>query len=76
VHGFLPARGSRGHYDVSQADIERMMTLLAAARFKPEATPDAVNWLYGRGYGYHAIADAFRISHERGYLLLTGQVAG
>jgi hypothetical protein len=63
-------RGSRGHYDVSQAEIDVMRAALLSGNVPP---PDSVDFLYRLGYGYHAVADALGISHEQGYMVLTGQ---
>lgn len=69
---FCRAGGSRGHYDVSQAEIEAMRAALLSANVPPSGS---VDFLYGLGRGYHAAADALGISHEQGYLVLTGQAS-
>jgi hypothetical protein len=64
--------GSRGHYDVSQAEIDAMQAALLSANVPPEG---AVDFLYRLGNGYHAAGDALGISHEQAYLVLTGQAS-
>jgi hypothetical protein len=63
----------KGHLPTGQADIDYMLAHLAAAEIRVEPSGAAVEFLYGLGYGYHAAADALGISHEDGFLLLTGQ---
>lgn len=70
---FCRTGGSRGHYDVGQPEIEEMQRLLAGARFPSPRSREAADFLYGLGYGYHAIADALGVSHEQGFRLVTGQ---
>jgi hypothetical protein len=50
-----------------------MLAALVSAGIGPDQKAAAVDWLYRLGYGYHSVADALGISHEAGYLLLTGQ---
>lgn len=63
----------RGHPDTSPAAIAVMLGQLVVARVKAEPSRAAVDLLYRKGHGYHAIADALGISHEEGFKILTGQ---
>jgi hypothetical protein len=63
----------KGHLATAQADIDYMLAALATAGIDAEPSQAAVHTLYRLGYGYHSVADALGISHEAGYLILTGQ---
>lgn len=69
---FCRVGGTRGHYDVSLDEIDAMKAALLSANVPPSGS---VDFLYGLGCGYHAAADALGISHEQGYLVLTGQAS-
>ena len=64
---------NKGHRPTAQADIDYMLAALATAGIDAEPSEAAVHLLYRLGYGYHSVADALGISHEAGYLILTGQ---
>jgi hypothetical protein len=69
-----PLDDSKGHLPTAQADIDYMLAALATAGIEPAPPSEAaVHLLYRLGYGYHSAADALGISHEAGYLILTGQ---
>lgn len=68
-----PLDDSKGHLPTAQADIDFMLAALVSAGIGPDQKAAAVDWLYRLGYGYHSAADALGISHEAGYLILTGQ---
>lgn len=70
---FCTQGGSRGHRATSQADIGYMRGLLTALGIGAGAPEFGVPVLYEQGYGYHNAADALGISHERAYLIITGQ---
>jgi hypothetical protein len=63
----------KGHRPTAQADIDYMLTVLVSVGIEPGQKAAAMDCLYRLGYGYHAVADALGISHEAGYLILTGQ---
>lgn len=64
---------NKGHLPTGQADINFMLAVLRAGLIEAKPSQAAVNLLYREGYGYHAIADALDISHERAFTILTGQ---
>lgn len=71
---------SKGHPEVTQAEMRSMAETLAR-HFIPYVggVPEAyhmaaVQMLYREGFGYHAIADLLRISHERANRMLMGGV--
>lgn len=73
-------QGSRGHYQVAQADKDKMTALIGEGLFRDGTVmrryfPGAADLLYREGFGYHAIADWAGYSHEEGYLAITGQLA-
>jgi hypothetical protein len=63
----------KGHRPTAQADIDYMLAVLNSQGIEAKPSAAAVHALYRLGYGYHACADALGVSHEQGFLLLTGQ---
>jgi len=70
---FCTQGGSRGHRATPPGDVDFMLHLLGDEDIRPEDATAAVHLLYRKGYGYHAIADTLGITHQEGFMLLTGQ---
>jgi hypothetical protein len=70
---FCTQNDSKGHRPTAQADIDFMLVMLTAQGIEAKPSPAAVHAIYRLGYGCHNAADALGISHERAYLILTGQ---
>jgi len=64
---------NKGHRPTGPADIGLMLAELDIEGTEAKPSRAAVDLLYRKGYGYHAIADALGISHREGFMILTGQ---